>query len=412
MSYKIFLSYYEQERPLAEFVKNMLTRIFNDHVEVFYDVIRGGDNWKKVIQNGLEDSDAILTILTPKYLQRPWAYIEWSAFWLKDRTRFLLLTDDVEVKDIIEPMLERQSTRMFSKDDVEKLLHTIKRESGYDAYTDIDIVSEFSNTLKAIYEKLLSDEERQKYSIYKNASGLLPNDDFKKVEIFWYFYENESDKSTAAEVFRNIKDNSIKGNLLNMLFDRSDLGFIETIYEAVELRENLLPLIKSLVDNDHENSELVEKMLSYIASSQTSLRHFCEYLVKNRRVDNKALLNAIPLFSNRAELRRLGEALVDNLYVRDKVFDKVVQHFYGHNHAELQKLLKYVINGEQYNREEMIEQVVKLAANNQREAGKVLEELITKDLEAVRYIVYTLKAITNPEVLAKIEALIKQAGNS
>jgi hypothetical protein len=402
MSYKIFLSYSVQESELAEFIRNVLNKSFKNKVEFFFNNIRGGEKWKDVIQKGLNESDAILTILTPRYLQRPWAYIEWASFWLRDKTTYVIVTDDVEIKDIVDPMKDIQCTRIFSESDVIKLMESIAEKSESD-YIPYEIVTEIVNKSKAIYGKVLSEYERNKYSIYKSASELLPNDDFKKVEILWYFFEKESDRKASAEVFKSINDNSIKANILIKLLDKGEFDLIAEIYESVESKNNLLPLLKGLIENGYEDSELTDKILAYISASQSTLRSFCEYLIKNRKAESKALINSIPLFTNRGELRKLGECLIDNSYVTDKVFDIVVQHFYGFNHAELQKLLKYAITSEKYNRKEIAEQIVKLAAQNQREAEKVVEELIKKDKDLVRNLLYDIKIITNPEILKRLE---------
>lgn len=405
MSYKIFVSYSLQESELAEFIKNSLSKLFKNKVSFHFNNIRGGDKWKESIQKGLTDSDAIMTILTPKYLEKPWAYIEWAAFWLRDKVTYIIVTDDVEIKDIVDPMRDSQTTNIFNESHVIKLLEAIAEKSVTDSIS-YDTVSEIVNKSRAIYEKLLFDDQRKKYSIYKGATELLPNDDFKKAEILWYFYEKESDKNAFAEIFKTINDNSIKGNILMRLLEKNDFHLIEELYEFVESKNNLLPLLRGLVENGFEDLTLTSKILTYTAASQPALRSFCEYLIKNRRADSNALLNAIPLFANRAELRRIGECLIDNSYIETSIFNTVVQQFYGYNHAELQKLLKYALHDKNYSRTEMKEQVIKLAAKNQREAEKIITELITEDEMLVRQLLYDLKIITNPEILQRLEALL------
>jgi hypothetical protein len=401
MAYKIFLSYSTQENDLAEHIRNSLTRIFKNKVEFVFNNIRGGEKWKVAIQKGLNNSDAILTILTPKYLQRPWAYIEWSAFWLRDKTTYVIVTDDVEVRDIVDPMRDVQFTRIFHESDVISLVESIAEKARQD-YFSYDSVSEISNKAIAIYKKLLAESERRKYEIYNNAAELLPEDDFKKVQILWHFYSDPSNRNTFIDIYKRINDNSIKANLLMKLLEKNDLDTIEQLFEFVESKNNLMPLIRGLVENGQENSGLIEKILEFISSSQSTLRSLCEYFIKNRKIDSKVLINAIDLFTNRAELRKVGECLIDNSFITNRIFDFLVQKFYGFNHAELQKLLNYAIYDENYNPEELTEQIVRLSHYNQREAEKVLMELLKKDQPLVRKLIYQDKIITNQESLKRI----------
>lgn len=407
MSYKIFLSYSVQETELAEFIRNALNRAFKNKVEFIFNSIRGGEKWKEVLQKALKESDASLTILTPKYLQRPWAYIEWSAFWLNEKTTYLILTDDIEVRDIVSPMRDIQCTQVFSENDVIKLIESIAEKAKCN-FVPYEIVAEIVNKSKAIYEKIISDDEREKYSIYKGAARYLPNDDFKKVEILWYFFEKESDRDSFSEVFKSINDNSIKGNILMRLLEKREHDLIDSLYESVESKNNLLPVLRGLIENGFDNSELADKILSYVSGSQPALRSFCEYLVNNRLVDSKILTNAIALFTNRGELRRVGECLIDNGYVSHKIFDLIVEHFYGFNHAELQKLLRYAMNDEKLNKHEMAEQVKKLAFQNQREAEKVLDELMKRDKKLVEELLYNQQIITNEEILDRLKKKLEE----
>ena len=56
MSYRIFISYYSEERPIAEALKEILTQAYVGHADVFisFDVPKGMD-WLQNIKNKLND---------------------------------------------------------------------------------------------------------------------------------------------------------------------------------------------------------------------------------------------------------------------------------------------------------------------------------------------------------------------
>lgn len=75
--YKLFISHYSKERPVAEAAKYVLTEAYAGHAEVFIssDVPRGLD-WLAHIKKRLTESDEVLTIFTHKSVDRPWLNIE------------------------------------------------------------------------------------------------------------------------------------------------------------------------------------------------------------------------------------------------------------------------------------------------------------------------------------------------
>lgn len=278
MSYKLFLSFSLEEADLAEHIRNTLNNAFRGKISFFFsrDNILGGVEWKSEIKRALLDCDAALTILTPSYLERPWAYIEWSAFWLKEKTTYIIVTDDVEFKDIVDPMKDSQSTELFSEIDARKLLESLATNSS-SSYTPYECIPELVNKSRAIYQKLKDAKENNKYSIYLEAYNLLPEDDLEKIKILWYYHEKKFDPDTFVGVFNKIHDNSIKGNVLCKLLGKGELDLIERTFELVESKNNLLPLLKKLIENGYEDTILLEKILDYVASSQTSIRSFGEF---------------------------------------------------------------------------------------------------------------------------------------
>ncbi len=407
MNYKIFLSYSIKEAKLAEHLRNSIYNAFDGNVTFYFanEDILAGEKWKQNLQEALRDCDAILSILTPQYIERPWAYIEWSAFWLANKTSYILLTDEIQVKDIVEPMKDSQTTRLFVEEDVKKLIKAIAKASGT-SRNPYEIIPELVNKAIAIYKKLGEEEERHKYLVYKDSIELLPNDDFQKRDIFWYFYDKESDETSAIEVFHKINDNTIKANILLQLLDKQDFKSIEQTFSAIENKHNLIPVLKNIIEYGHEDDTITEKMVEYLAESQTALRALGEFLIKNRNIDSKLVPFIILQFKNRAELRKLGECIIDNNLVTHKMFDFLIQQFYGFNHAELHKLLVYLIHSDKYNPIEIKEQITKLAKENQKEAEKVMNELFLKDKSLVIKLVQVDKIITGLEILSRLEEKI------
>lgn len=238
MAYKIFISYTEKETVLAEFIRNTINNAFQGNVFLFLSAsdILGGDKWKNVIQDALLEYDACLSVLTPRFKDRPWAYVEWSAFWLRNKTTFLVTTDDVSVQDLLGPMLDSQVSRLFHEEDIKKLLAAIAKAANV-SYIPYSSAFDLSQQSQMIYQRILDEEEKKSLAIYRKDSGLLPVDDYKKLEILWYFLDKERDIETFKEIFQRIRDNSIKGNILYQLLEKNEYAIIGDVYEFVDNKD-------------------------------------------------------------------------------------------------------------------------------------------------------------------------------
>ncbi len=75
--YRIFVSHYSEEKPIAQAVRDLLDHAYAGHAKVFISAdIRAGNDWLMDIKEALVQSDEILTVFTFKSADRPWVNIE------------------------------------------------------------------------------------------------------------------------------------------------------------------------------------------------------------------------------------------------------------------------------------------------------------------------------------------------
>jgi hypothetical protein len=408
MTYKIFISYAVQEEELAKKLLNLLNISFKGKVSFFFisDNIVAGEKWKDKIQTALKECNSILTILTPTYILRPWAYIEWSAFWLSNKPTFIVTTDDLSAKDVIDPMRDSQIVGLFNEDSVKKLIEAIAREIQSE-YVPYEFANDIAFQTKAVYGKIIETKENENYLFYKTDISLLPSDDLEKRKIFLYYYNNNLDRAFLKQIFEKINDNALKTNLLLFLLDKSEMELIEETFFNVETKLSLKPLFKELNERGYSTSQLSEKILEYISKSQTALRSFGEYLVSNGNIEDRIFSNLIDLFTSMSEFRKLCEYVIDNSLHNTNTFRNMLERFYGKNHTELHKLLNYWIKSSNYDKEEITQQILKLSKNNKAETMKVLLELVYRDKELVKVLVFKEGVITKEENIQKIRELVE-----
>jgi TIR domain len=81
----VFISHAATDEPIAEVLSGEIKRIFADGVEVFASsvpgVIKPGAEWLKDIQRSLGVATAVIVIVSPTSINRPWVWFEVGASW-------------------------------------------------------------------------------------------------------------------------------------------------------------------------------------------------------------------------------------------------------------------------------------------------------------------------------------------
>lgn len=83
----VFLSHITEEAPFAQVVKEIIDDHLLGGVDVYIssdtEINRAGDQWLRGIEDALERCAALLMIVSPKSIARPWVNIEAGAAWMR-----------------------------------------------------------------------------------------------------------------------------------------------------------------------------------------------------------------------------------------------------------------------------------------------------------------------------------------
>ena len=81
----VFLSHAVTDEPIARVIHDEIRRIFADGVKVFASsvpgVVKPGKDWLKEIRSNLDAATAVIVIVSPVSLNRPWVWFEVGASW-------------------------------------------------------------------------------------------------------------------------------------------------------------------------------------------------------------------------------------------------------------------------------------------------------------------------------------------
>jgi len=124
--YKIFISHYSQEKPIAENLKNVLNEAYQGHAKFFISSnIATGTNWLKGVKEKIQECNEILTIFTYKSMNRPWINIETGYGVMSDMCVTPILCSGFRFEDLEIIYKLQQAVVYDSKSDVCRLFNDI-----------------------------------------------------------------------------------------------------------------------------------------------------------------------------------------------------------------------------------------------------------------------------------------------
>lgn len=379
---RFFLSYGHSDRRIADELRDQLLKAFPGELSFFmsgWDILPG-EKWKERIKESLtKETTAIVLLLTPEYMKRPWAHVEWAPFWLSDRTTFVLTTRGVNTADLISPMRDNQMADLFKVSDVRNLLNGIGKQLNSPP-TDPDGISE---AIALRTEQLFNDNEAERsstqFGVYKGAPELLPRDDRKKEEVFWFYLDREPDPAMQQAVFSRIDDPAVQGNILNVLIDKGRLDEAAPLVKEVTNKDYLRPALRTMVARELTGSALFERLMDSISDNNMNVRSFSEFIVDSQGAEHPLLAKLIPLQRNMAELRNLGKYLIAKGQDLSPAFEQVVERVIDGNAAEARNLLKIVIDSGPIDAQRIRGYLFKLAPRSRKELRNTWLHLRTKE---------------------------------
>ena len=268
---KIFISVASKEKALGEIFSRSVDHIFNGNLTCQLLELKPGDEWKRQIKSNLSECDILVSFLTPFFIEKPWAYVEWAAFWLsEDKYTFLILPEqyNASISQLFDPFHDVQAAFINDEESIENILLKIQQISGGVAGRSFKSEgNKLSKDLCIEYNEILMKRKTEKYSIYKNDLDKLPFFDHEIKEIALHFYDIDESKS-FFDISEKIMSEEIKYEMAKYILSKKDYTTFNSFIDLIETNDKLLALLKWLVyREDQADTPIVIKVIDKIKST-------------------------------------------------------------------------------------------------------------------------------------------------
>jgi len=135
----LFISHATSDGEFAEAVKQEIDKVFANGINVFSTsspgAISAGNDWLNDIENRLNSAQAIIAIVTPVSIERPWLWFEIGATWLNGRKGdcriYPLCAQEINLSELPEPLSRLQALSLGRATDLKLLFAGLIKQFGF-----------------------------------------------------------------------------------------------------------------------------------------------------------------------------------------------------------------------------------------------------------------------------------------
>ncbi|MCX6898528.1 MAG: toll/interleukin-1 receptor domain-containing protein [Verrucomicrobia bacterium] len=135
----LFISHASSDGEFANVLKAEIEKVFADGIKVFSSsspgAIGASNDWLQTIENRLGVAQAVIAIVTPLSIERPWLWFEVGASWLRARSNQLsiypLCASEINFSELPSPLDRLQALSMGKSTDLKLLFEGLIRQFGF-----------------------------------------------------------------------------------------------------------------------------------------------------------------------------------------------------------------------------------------------------------------------------------------
>lgn len=210
---KVFISHAASDGAFATAVQSEIEKVFANGVSVFCTSSPGaipvGTDWLSDIENKLDAAQAVIAIITPVSIERPWLWFELGATWrggrAGERHIYPLCVAEIDLSTLPPPLNRLQALSLGRAPDLKMLFEALINQFGFGKISSFKAANITSRVPKYSQVKMQEVDMNDrvlysgKYSGYSNQELMeiidteLLDPDYEKYEKFQHSFQGRED---------------------------------------------------------------------------------------------------------------------------------------------------------------------------------------------------------------------------
>ena len=233
----LFVSHASSDAEFANAVKQEIEKVFANGVSVFSTSSPGtipvGSDWLSDIENKLAVAQAVIAIVTPVSIERPWLWFEVGATWAKGRTGatkiYPLCAPEIDLSNLPSPLDRLQALSMGKAADLKLLFDALITQFGFGKISSFRATNITSRIPKYKDVKIVEADLNEK-RFYSGKYSRYADKELMEVIDTYLFQPDEAKFTNALSMDDDREDLIHNGKLLHFRQIDTKLKRIATGY--------------------------------------------------------------------------------------------------------------------------------------------------------------------------------------
>jgi len=251
----LFISHATTDGEFADTVKQEIDKVFANGIAVYCTSSPGaippGQDWLEDIENKLNLAKAIIIIITPISIERPWLWFELGANWMKGKKGgcriYPLCAPEIDIANLPPPLDRLQTLSLGKAADLKLLFDELIKQFGFGKISSFK-ASNISKRIPKYKDVKIKDIDITENRLYSGKYSGYSDDELMEVLSTELFQKDEETFREFGTLYRKREELIHNGKLLHYrLIDRKlDLppGAAKRLLIEVGKRYGLEPYYK------------------------------------------------------------------------------------------------------------------------------------------------------------------------
>ncbi|MFM9957547.1 MAG: toll/interleukin-1 receptor domain-containing protein [Phycisphaerales bacterium] len=218
---EVFISHAASDAAFASAIENEIRRTFANGVDVFCTsspgAIRPGSDWLAEVEGRLKRCKAVIVVVTPVSIERPWLWFEIGATWANGRIGncriYPVCAKEIDLAQLPPPLGRLQALSLAKAGDLKMLFESLVQQFGFGNLKDFKASGIMARIPKYSTIKMAPEDSDSRTFYHGKYSGY--NDEELQDVLVTYYINEQVRRWERSRFEREYESNVLGGRLVH-----------------------------------------------------------------------------------------------------------------------------------------------------------------------------------------------------